>query len=547
MGYLIQILLALGALGLAESGFALETRWPFLAASLILVPQILGWQARRDLVAGRFRRGSILDSLLAASPPALYLLALSGFGWHLSVRDWTGSSGSLFGWPDFGVFTVLTPYILIQMSAIDARARVHAGNEISRKVQRGLQTRMFLAALAPAALYMLFSSLVGLVEWARVSVEEIALVGSAYSFLILAGLALVLPRVLRNTWQTESFPDGLHRDLLQRVASLAGFRCRELLVWKTGNSMVNAAIVGVSANSRFVLFSDALLQQLELRELAAVFAHEIGHAVRRHVPVFIAWTVAYFLALGFVEEWFGLEEGATPFALLAGGLFLGYWGFGYMSRRFELDADLYAIELLGDPEAMIRALEQIGGRLRDVAGWRHFSVSDRVVFLRRATQDPRVGKRLKRTVRGFALAAYVFLTLMLIAEVLSLSSSWHRDRLNVDLRLGRYAEARLAAEQLQDPHSADLAALAVALVDSGRVANFSSLDASQFESFARGALLEDNAELAMDYLELAVWRGAEALVPVWQWLDHGARDELGARRELEAQLPEGWLGLLEAL
>ena len=60
--------------------------------------------------------------------------------------------------------------------------------------------------------------------------------------------------------------------------------------------MANAAIVGFLPGHRTVLFSDSLLAGLPPRELAAVFAHEIGHARRHHVLVFGAWTLVFFLA-----------------------------------------------------------------------------------------------------------------------------------------------------------------------------------------------------------------------------------------------------------
>lgn len=524
MGYLFQILLALGALGLAENGLALGAQVPLGLFPLLLIPQALGWLAHRSLVAGRFQLGSFWLALLSASPSALFLVALSVFGWHLSVAEWSGSQGSLFGWPDFSVFTVLTPFVLLQVSAIDARARVQAGNAVSRQVLRGLQLRMFLSSLMPALLYILVSSLVGLSESLRVSIEEVALLSSAYSAIVLVALALLLPTVLRNTWETESFPESLHRDLLDRVAKRAGFRCRELLIWKTGNLMANAAVIGVSERSRYVLFSDALVSQLGLRELAAVFAHEIGHAVRRHVPIFLAWTIAFFLLLGFLGDRMEWVEGAAPFAMVAVALVVGYLGFGYMSRRFELDADLYAMELLGDPEGMISALEQVGGKLRDVAGWRHFSVSDRVAFLRRASMDASVGQRLRRTIRAFTTAGFLLLIFAITLESWNLTSSWRTDQLRVDLRLGNYVSVLERSRAIGDERSERLAQRALSLLETGRVQ--APLDAGELRELARAALDESHAELALDYLDLAVWRGADDLVLPLYIVHAELRDEV---------------------
>lgn len=549
MGYLVQIILALGALGLAESGFASGAKLPILVPFLALVPQLLGRIARRSMLAGQLRRGASYGALLSASPPALFLTALSGFGWHESVWGWLDTSGSLFGWPDLSVFTVLMPFVLFQVSAIDAKARVHTGNEVSRKVFRGLQLRMFFSSLTPAALYVLLCALVGLNESVRISIEEVALLGSIFSVLVLAVLAVVLPTVLRSTWDTEPFPDSVHRELLARVAQLANFQCREVRIWRTGNLMANAAIIGLGRRSRYVLFSDALLSQLELRELAAVFAHEIGHAMRRHVPVFLAWTIAFFLVLGLVGDELELLEGAEPFALVGGALFLAYWGFGYMSRRFELDADLYAMQLLNDPEAMIGALEKIGGRLRDVAGWRHFSVADRVAFLRRASADPGVALRLRRVVRRFAVTGSVLLLLALFAQGWALLSTWDSDQLNVDLRLGRYEQAseRIARDGEPVEGMRSLVEHALGLVNSGLVGSERELTSERLADFARAALAEDNREFALRYLELATLRGADELIEPVTVLYLLRDGEIDDARELAETLEPGWRAELAPL
>ncbi len=546
MGYLVQIILALGALGLAESGFVGGAKLPWLVPMLALVPQILGRIAKHTLVAGRIRAAASLEALLSASPPALFLASLSLLRWHESVADWLGGTGSLFGWPDLGVLTVLTPFILFQTSAIDAKARLHAGNEVSRKVFRGLQLRMFFSSLAPAALYIGLCALVGLNEPLRVSIEEVELIGSLFSMFVLGLLALVLPTVLRSTWETEKFPNSVHRDLLTRVAALASFQCRDVLIWRTGNMMANAAIIGINKRSRYVLFSDALLSQLELRELAAVFAHEIGHAMRRHVPVFLAWTLAFFLGLGFLSEALDLLDGAEPFALVGAALFLAYFGFGYMSRRFELDADLYAMQLLNDPEAMIAALEKVGGRLRDVAGWRHFSVADRVAFLRRASADPSVAARLRRTVRRFAFTGTFLFAIALSAQGWTLLSSWNSDQLGVDLRLGRYEQAaeRIASVGETEEGLSELVDQARRLVDSGLVASESELTADRLTQFGVRALEDRDGEVALRCLELAFLRGNDALYDPASALYLIRDGELDEARTLIESLDPSWRDLL---
>ena len=190
--------------------------------------------------------------------------------------------------------------------------------------------------------------------------------------------------VAKGQWEFQIFGKGsancadqmwTARYLLERCAESAGFRCKRFLVWRTGHQMSNAAVMGFASWHRSVLFTDLLLAQLGPRQLAAVFGHEMGHVLRHHVLVFAAWSLGFFLAGDVLLRATDVED---PALLLAGvTAFVAFWalGFGYMSRRFELDADLVALELTGDPEALASALDTVagahargrGGRPRDPA------------------------------------------------------------------------------------------------------------------------------------------------------------------------------------
>jgi Zn-dependent protease with chaperone function len=186
-------------------------------------------------------------------------------------------------------------------------------------------------------------------------------------------------------------------------------------------------IVGLTKHSRIVLFSDSLLAQMGPSELAAVFAHEMGHAFRRHVPIFAAFVLG-FVMLGdlIAQQWFADSE------LWAGALMLGILGigllvFGWLSRRFELEADLFSLDVLGEVRSLMSALEKVGGQLRDIAGWRHFSTADRVAFLQRAEADPNVGRRLRRDLRRFTYAGIALFVVTGVLQIARLTGSYVED------------------------------------------------------------------------------------------------------------------------
>jgi len=359
MGYLLPILLALGSLALDDFDLGGEASWPLVIPLLAIVPHALAAIEKRAAMGGKFRFASGCSRLRRSAPVMLQYIAVGALGWRRWLEVELDIYLSPFEWPDLTLLLALAPFFVFAFLAIDAEARLNSRTRSTRSHMRRFQLRMFAAATLPIAAYLAIAALFGAHEELRVGIEEVALWGILFT----AGLLLLfiygLPIFLRHTWDTEELDQGPQFELLQRVANLASFRCRSLLVWRTGGLVANAAIVGLTPGSRRVFFTDALLRRLGPRELAAVFAHEIGHAKRHHVPTFLIWALGYFTSLDLLvtyidpeEEWLGLG------ILLAA---LGIWGlgFGWLSRRAELEADLYCHQLLRDGVGITSALQSV--------------------------------------------------------------------------------------------------------------------------------------------------------------------------------------------
>ena len=539
MGYLFHVVLALIAQGLAEAGVVTGWRAPSAVLALAAMPHLLVALARLAFVRGSFRAGEWILRAQSVSAPLGYALAVCAFGWQASVGAWVGGSVSFLAWPEPALLLALAPFVVYELAAIDARARFAGTTRRERRAWRAFQARMFLSGLLPVALYVVAASAVGWKEEWRVQVEQVALYDALFASALVSVLALFLPSLLRTTWETQPLAEGAQREVLLAVAERARFRSRALLVWRTGHTMANAAIVGLGPRSRVVLFSDSLLAQLAPRELAAVFAHEIGHAARRHVPIFALWVLAFFLAADLVagelfpdDPW--LEGGFVLLAMVG-----WYFAFGFLSRRFELDADLYSLELLGDRDALVDALEKVGGRLRDVASWRHFSVDDRVRFLARASDDPAVGRKLRRGLAWSTALAGAACAALIAVQLVGLVRALPEDRVEVDLRLGRYASAygrvREDGERI-GPRMRALAALSATLPDASAAERTL---AGEVEQRARERLLLRDHDAALAWLELGALRGRDDLAEV---ADEVRRRLAGdaAPSTLAPELAEAW-------
>jgi STE24 endopeptidase len=109
--------------------------------------------------------------------------------------------------------------------------------------------------------------------------------------------------------------------------------------------------------------------------LEAVLAHEIGHFKRKHIPKMLAASAAgalagfYILSWFLRQDWFFRSFGFAPGNLAAGlllfGLLLGavtFWLSPVLhgwSRRYEYQADGFAVQAMGESSSLIGALRKL--------------------------------------------------------------------------------------------------------------------------------------------------------------------------------------------
>lgn len=228
---------------------------------------------------------------------------------------------------------------------------------------------------------------------------------------VLASIGILLlflpaiPRVVARLVRAEPLPVGPQRELLERAARRIKLRYHDILLWKTGGRLANAMVVGFTGGTRRIFVTDRLLLELPEDELLAVFFHEAGHAKRHHLPLFLV------LAFGLMLTTSALAEplaaiGISPVILFVAQL-LAFWFLvlGWVSRRFEREADAYGAEHAGlldeahlrergaEPLAegsarMMRALDRIRRLAGRVASHRHGTIDSRIAFLARYATDP---------------------------------------------------------------------------------------------------------------------------------------------------------------
>ena len=291
-----------------------------------------------------------------------------------------------------------------------------------------------LFILAPMLLILVARDLI---DWYSDSLRR---TGIRYLPDLLLGLsagavAVIAPAILRRVWLTHPLPDGPLRDRLLRLGRKLHLRFREILVWRSGGALVNAAVMGVIAPLRYILITDGMLESMDDTKIEAVFGHEAGHVKRHHIT--------YFLMLAFMSGcWIAIysdllmHPGRQPYedwiGVALGAVLLVKWSivFGWISRTFERQADLFGVRTLelsglpcatpcathapavtvaagGDPICRTAA-HVFADALYDVAAlngippqapsWRHGSIATRANVLQAYAADPQQTAQFERRV-----------------------------------------------------------------------------------------------------------------------------------------------------
>ena len=409
---------------------------------------------RRGHADRRIRRAFVRGSRV------LTLFTLAAFGWLIHFEEWPGLVLRTWGWRGSILVDdvlILAPFLLMQLlawwggfygeRAIQGVPAGHPSGRVLRHLY--LLERQSLGLTLPVLLvFILRNDVLGRLrpDWQLDPIAETVEV-AVLGLLVLT----VAPLFLRMAWPTRSLPDGPLRDRLEGVARRSGFRCTDILVWDTDRTMLNACVAGVLPGLRYVLLSDALIEALTEREIAAIFGHEIGHVAHRHLQYFLFFFVGSLAFLTMSSEVFaGLErhvatltsgdlakpsmmrdvaEGAVVLATI-GGLFGVV--FGRLSRRFERQADVYGCKVVSCGSAECPPHFEVEGeddgrsglpsevcpagvrifaealanvaRLNGIAAekrlWRHGSVASRIAFLRQLGEAPGREAAFQRQVRN---------------------------------------------------------------------------------------------------------------------------------------------------
>lgn len=305
------------------------------------------------------------------------ILCLGTFLYSLYKLDFQVFINNLFAFFPFVELRQSIGILPLIISLIGVRLVFHNSNRISGARYSELLSfhlKFLLLPLAPMLIYLfMLDILVRLPEDIQLFLVKHPYLLIGLLLPVLAGAYIFAPLLMKFMWKTVPLSDDTLKEKLEKLTIKSKIKYRGISVWQTGSLLIaNAAVAGTLKWNRRIFLTDTLLNYFTDDQIETIVAHELGHIRYKHIPTYILFSCLYLfsypLFIIFVEYPIiqllpvNMFE-KYPFLSSIGSMlyFVLYFifGFRYVSRRFEHQADLYAVSLTNKPEAFIAALERL--------------------------------------------------------------------------------------------------------------------------------------------------------------------------------------------
>ncbi len=227
-------------------------------------------------------------------------------------------------------------------------------------------------------------------------------------------LGTFFPVFVKTIWGCEDVRNPDLLELLSDLCKEAGVTVRNAIMWPIMESQaITAGIMGIVGRFRFILLTPSIVKILDREELKSVLAHELGHSKNHHLHFYLIFFMGYAILSYLYPDiffwsvyWCGLVDYFPDFFINGNknamafiffgpmvALLLLYFRylFGFFSRNFERQADLFSLSLLGSSEPLVSSLNKVAyanGIDPDASNWHHYGIKERVEFVRDCERQP---------------------------------------------------------------------------------------------------------------------------------------------------------------
>ena len=300
--------------------------------------------------------------------------------WWGGGFGWLDATLAGLGWSELETGLALFAFIFLAQAVLALPFEIH--DTFFVEAQFGFNKTTMATFIGDRVKGLVLAALLGLpllalLLWLFAHVPLAALYGWMAVTVFSLVLSFLAPRVILPLFfKIQPLNDVALRDEVVALARRLGFPVGEVSMvdGSRRSTKANAFFTGFGRTKRIALF-DTLLQNHSRVEILAVLAHEIGHWKRRHVPKQVALSVLT-TGLMFALLHFALHDarlcaafgvvrptvawGMAFFAILFQPVstLLGLFG-GWLSRKFEFEADAFAKDAMASPKPMVEALVRL--------------------------------------------------------------------------------------------------------------------------------------------------------------------------------------------
>lgn len=411
----------------------------------------------------------------------LALAVFAGDIWILDLPSYFQSLGFVSLLPtlkDLLFLMIFVGYLVIVWHySYDAHEPIYR-SDISRRTYVYSNFAFSVPILLPWALLFGISDLLSLLpfDWLKQFLDS-ALGQVIYFLIFLVVAAVFAPVLIQRFWHCRPLEPGNARYRIESLCQRAGVRYADIAYWPIfGGRMITAAVMGLVGRFRYILVTDALLRLLTPDEVDQVIAHEIGHVKRRHLLLYLLFFIGFMLIayailpLTYTLLFFfkpvldlllTLKLNPTDLiyplqsTLLVIGIILYFrFGFGFFIRNFERQADLFVFRMFPSAKPLISTFDKIAassGQPADKPNWHHFSIKERVDYLKLCENDPGWITRHDRKIR-VSITTFIVAFLIMAAGVFHLNQLvFNKNQRQIDVRA---IEAYLANKEFKAPQDA---------------------------------------------------------------------------------------------
>jgi len=203
--------------------------------------------------------------------------------------------------------------------------------------------------------------------------------------------------------------EGTLKTEIEILARRVGFAVSAISVMDASkrSTKLNAFFSGLGKTREVVLF-DTLVEKMNEKEILAVLAHELGHAVHKDVSRLMVQQIAVFGIYAAMIGWilqsdalaqaFGLSGVHFGFSLILFSVFISPVGLmlgiplNYLSRKAEYAADAFSVKMVGE--------EPMSGALRRLAQENLANLNPHPLFVLLHYSHPPMADRLGAILRS---------------------------------------------------------------------------------------------------------------------------------------------------